>query len=597
MPQIPLYKTQNQAGVVSQPRGNVQQAGAVWDAVARAGDQVSGLGEKMMAYSARKAELQDSADIAKSVNAFQNMDLAAEQQLSTMTNPDEMKVVVDVNQKKKDEYFSSLKLSPRAKEKLSVVYEDSKEKFRIKSVGTGGYIHKAEIGIMDSAFVEIQENAKRGIGYENPETGETLSPKNSIEYALSKRVEIGTINPQDKPKLLNQYIAQQESVAIETHVNTLKLNNNAEELDRIATVGEIKIGSDIIKLSENQLAGIKYESQVLARNIGIDNSTVEMNDAIAFGDFDTGTAARDKLINQYNVPEVQANSIFTRATLGFIGADRIETKDDLNKSMARFDSVKNKLKPKDQVSMINYFNKIDTGFKSEASTALYTAVKTKDPNQVEALRSQMVQAFDEQIGNASVDSAKIAASVGNINRDALMNPSAAAHIRKTDFDYGVVNDLASRINDINKTELDMNEDEGEIRLGHFTKEDIDFKKVSELQSEIEGLQSSPEIKNALYYSLMEKIIPNSLSPSQKQISEMFNMTQKSVISAKDPSLWKIFYKFSEKYYTLVNSGDLESAEKVRKEAIEGLSLNVNISVMSQKLGLSDALTKNIMLNK
>ena len=204
MPQIPLSQRTQQAGVVSQPRASASAAAAPWQAVAQAGQAISGVGkqiavhqkqkqEKINKFNAKMAEESDKANLARLGNTLDNSWNAAKDTMAGMTDPKEIKKFYDELTEKHQGLLDDVELSPSAKIEAETKLLNMQEISKHAVTGPSGFMNKANIQLMDNVYVEQEQMA--------------LNNGNEDMYAaaLEARKDLGTVDQEYYSKGMRKF--------------------------------------------------------------------------------------------------------------------------------------------------------------------------------------------------------------------------------------------------------------------------------------------------------------------------------------------------------------------------------------------------------
>ena len=162
-------------------------SGASFKALAGLGEQVSDIGfkfaEKLNREESNAQIAQYYADRKIRANAFQGT-------LSSMQDPEEISSAYERWQESEDELFASTKLRDDAR---GVIQNNNEGFYADMQIGAKDTYNKARIGVMDNTYVDLQNLGIDGETH-TLEDGTVLSGDDLHQYALQKRVQLGTID-------------------------------------------------------------------------------------------------------------------------------------------------------------------------------------------------------------------------------------------------------------------------------------------------------------------------------------------------------------------------------------------------------------------
>jgi len=260
--------------VVSQPRASASAAAAPWQAVAQAGQAISGVGKQIAVHQKQKQVLKDrmekensAAQIAQySTELDEKLRVAGVEgkKLSSTGASDSWKEVdsfyknieLDITG-----WAQGLDLTDDARSKLMEKFEREKLIADSKFYGTGGFVDQAKINFDISVWTEQQLAAERGDGWINPETNEWQDADTRWQIAADKRVELD-------PRYTRQDMVEERAV-LGSKQDYFKFQGEMQGVQTLAVEGILSPNeamtkyTEIIKNAKESGMDINHESQTV----------------------------------------------------------------------------------------------------------------------------------------------------------------------------------------------------------------------------------------------------------------------------------------------------------------------------------------------
>ena len=244
MPKIPLYE-QRVAPTTQIGGAEARGADLPYKALAGVGDTIAHTG---MAFAEKLNKEESEAQVAGFYADRKRREKAMKQTLSTMQDPDEIESTYSRWVENEKATFNDSKLTSDARRAIG---NNNKNFYADTDISTREYANKARINNIDKTYLDVMSMAALGETDETvvDENGNVLQPQQLYNYAIDKRVEIGTLSYEQGSK---------EKLRFTSASNNSYLNSKAAEI-QLAKESGILAGNDYI---EAQKALIKEAEEL-----------------------------------------------------------------------------------------------------------------------------------------------------------------------------------------------------------------------------------------------------------------------------------------------------------------------------------------------
>lgn len=564
-------------------------AAAPWEALAKAGDDISGLGQMAMRLGEKQVQQENSTAGAvyeglKSQQSLETKTLIEKNTLAKIpTSPEQF----DAINKKYDELMGQTlgRMTKGHREKYDVDFEFHKQGvtasvqsyFNIKKIeeNTAQTAMSHSILLNDGKFDEAKAIRESAVEWAQPST---IIAMEKAEVTARERL---------------------ENAQKDTLVSGLLVNKQFGEVDKIAETGTYtdEFGT-VHNFSKIDIAEMQSKQVQVKHADDVSTATFNRDNAVAMGDFKTISESHKEMAKLGVAESVIAKS-YTAAVFNHLKIDKIQSVGQLQTAEASFEAYAKEMPESEKAVIQRYFNANRVQLKNDAASSLQATVNTKNPDAVEAMRPQLVDTFGEKAGNLLADQGVLAANLGQVTTASMMADTDDIVPNDTSVAAPVYAAFTEKINDLKTREFYL-----ETKTGpHVSRRNAQpFAEAAKVFDEIaESPTLSLPQKDQLLSHLNSKLVPASASPDQVIVNDMRNMTiaARGDLRTKSPEMWMDFSKTAERIAKLQKSGDMAGVEKESKAYSDRLtSVKTQIAVVESNFGsvqtLKNAINNNTL---